>query len=83
MFGKWLVEDDLHDVGLFDYYDREGHRDHPSQFHHWQWGLIMWMIGEFGTVLDFFVPLDEQIAKQQVKKLMLKYAKQKNAQKNF
>jgi len=44
--GQVLLDDDAHDFGWFSYYNREGHPDHPSPFHHWQIGLLFIFIGE-------------------------------------
>lgn len=36
--GKFLVEDDIKDLGLYSF---DGH---PSPIHHWQWGVLL-MVG--------------------------------------
>ncbi len=83
-----MVEDDLHDVGLFDYYNRKGHIDHPSKVHHWQLGLGIWYLSEMLNLVNFFFPFEKQIKKKaqlqqeinKLKELKLNYANQKNSQ---
>lgn len=84
--GKMMVEDDIHDLGLFDYYDREGHRDHPSLLHHWQYGVALWYFSELLSLIDFFFPFEKQLEKTQLRKQIQYYKqlqereKKKNAQ---
>ncbi len=61
-----MVEDDLHDVGLYDYYDRKGHIDHPSKIHHWQLGLGIWYASEMLSLVNFFFPFTKQIEKNKL-----------------
>ena len=46
LFGQILLDDDDYDYGWFTYYDRPGHKDHPSPWHHWQLGVLFIAIGE-------------------------------------
>ena len=85
--GKMMVEDDLHDIGLYSYYDRKGHIDHPSKIHHWQLGLGIWYASEMLTLFNFFFPFSKQVQKnklqQEINKLeqlKLNYAKPKVSQ---
>ena len=64
--GKMMVEDDLHDLGLYDYYNRKGHIDHPSKIHHWQLGLGVWYASEMLSLINFFFPFTKQIKKTQL-----------------
>jgi len=87
--GKMMVEDDIHDVGLFNYSNRKGHIDHPSKVHHWQFGVAIWYASEMLNLLNFFFPFKNQMKKAQyqqeinkLKELRLKYANQKNPQRN-
>ncbi len=77
-----MVEDDIHDLGLFDYYNREGHIDHPSKIHHWQLGLGIWYLSELLNLFNFFFPFKNQMKKAQLqqeinklKELKLDYVK--------
>jgi len=84
-----MVEDDLHDVGLFKYSNRNGHIDHPSNVHHWQLGFGIWYLSEILTLFNFFFPFERQMKKKaqiqaeinKLKTLKLNYANQKNAPK--
>ena len=85
-----MVEDDLHDVGLYDYYDRKGHIDHPSKIHHWQLGLGIWYASEMLSLVNFFFPFTKQIEKNKLQQeilnlnqLKLGYAKPKVQQNPF
>ena len=62
--GKMMVEDDIHDVGLLDYYNRKGHIDHPSKIHHWQFGFGIWYLSELLSLLNFFFPFEKQMKKK-------------------
>ena len=82
--GKMMVEDDLHDLGLFDYYDRKGHIDHPSKIHHWQLGIGIWYLSELLTLCNFFFPFSKQMEKaryqqeiNKLKQLKINYAEPK------
>jgi len=66
MLGKILVEDDIHDLGLYDYYNRKGHIDHPSKIHHWQLGLGIWYLSEMLSLANFFFPFKNQLKKAQI-----------------
>jgi len=46
LIGDLLLVDDAHDLFKFKYFGRPFHKDHPSFLHHWQYGLIMSLIGE-------------------------------------
>ena len=70
--GKMMVEDDLHDLGLFDYYNRKGHIDHPSKIHHWQLGLGIWYASELLTLCNFFFPFSKQMEKAQIQQKLNK-----------
>jgi len=79
-----MVEDDLHDLGLFDYYNRKGHIDHPSKVHHWQLGLGIWYLSEMLNLVNFFLPFKSQLKKAQMqqeinklKELRLNYVNSK------
>ena len=61
-----MVKDDLHDIGLFDYYNRKGHIDHPSKIHHWQLGLGIWYASELLNLFNFFFPFEKQLKKAQL-----------------
>jgi len=85
--GKMMVEDDIHDLGLYDYYGRKGHIDHPSKIHHWQLGLGIWYASEMLSLVNFFFPFTKQIEKnklqQEINKLKqveLDYAQSKSTQ---
>lgn len=67
LLGKTLVKDDLHDFGYFTYFDRDGHKDHPSPLHHWQYGLILWTLSEYLSLINMFFPLDREIEKAHLK----------------
>ncbi|KKM67431.1 hypothetical protein LCGC14_1471210 [marine sediment metagenome] len=85
-----MVEDDLHDVGLFDYYNRKGHIDHPSKVHHWQLGLGIWYLSEMLNLVNFFFPFEKQIKKKaqlqqeinKLKQLKLNYDNPEKVYKN-
>ena len=84
-----MVEDDLHDVGLFDYHNRKGHIDHPSKIHHWQLGLGIWYLSEMLNLVNFFFPFKNQMKKAQLqqeinklKELKLNYANQQKSHRN-
>ena len=62
--GKVMVKDDLHDFGYFIYKNREGHKEHPSPLHHWQYGTIIWALSEYLTLLNMFFPFDREIRKR-------------------
>ena len=54
---KFLILDDAHDVGRFQYYGRKDHwyhgrnnHDHPGLWHHWQIGMMGMIIAEVGAV---------------------------------
>ena len=64
--GKVMVKDDLHDFGYFVYKNREGHKDHPSPLHHWQYGTIIWALSEYLTLLNTFFPFDREIRKRNI-----------------
>jgi hypothetical protein len=64
--GKMMVEDDIHDLGLYDYYNRKGHIDHPSKIHHWQLGLGVWYASEMLSLVNFFFPFTKQIEKNKL-----------------
>ena len=64
--GKVMVKDDLHDFGYFTYKDRDGHKDHPSPLHHWQYGTIIWALSEYLTLLNMFFPFDQKIRKSKI-----------------
>lgn len=54
MLGQVLLDDDAHDYGWFEYYNRYGHPDHPSPLHHWQYGAILIFIAEaFQKLVEF------------------------------
>nr|BDI55185.1 MAG: hypothetical protein [uncultured archaeon] len=86
--GKMMVEDDIHDLGLFDYSNRKGHIDHPSKIHHWQLGLGIWYLSEMLNLINFFFPFEKQMKKkaqiqQQIDKLReikVDYVNRKNLQ---
>ena len=61
-----MVEDDLHDSGLYSYYNRKGHIDHPSKIHHWQLGLGIWYASEMLSLVNFFFPFTKQIEKNKL-----------------
>ena len=83
-----MVEDDIHDLGLFDYSNRKGHIDHPSKIHHWQLGLGIWYLSEMLNLINFFFPFEKQMKKkaqiqQQIDKLReikIDYVNRKNSQ---
>jgi len=83
-----MVEDDLHDVGLFKYSNRNGHKDHPSNIHHWQLGFGIWYLSELLSLFNFFFPFEKQMKKKaqiqqeinKLKQLKLNYANQKRPQ---
>ena len=85
--GKMMVEDDIHDLGLYDYYGRKGHIDHPSKIHHWQLGLGVWYASEMLSLVNFFFPFSKQIEKNKLQQEITKltnlksdYAKPKSTQ---
>lgn len=86
--GKMMVEDDIHDVGLFSYSNRNGHIDHPSKIHHWQLGLGIWYFSEMLNLVNFFFPFEKQLKKKaqiqaeinKLRAIKLNYATQKNLQ---
>ena len=83
-----MVEDDLHDVGLFKYSNRNGHIDHPSNVHHWQLGFGIWYLSEVLSLFNFFFPFEKQMKKKlklqqeinKLKQLKLNYVNQKRTQ---
>lgn len=86
--GKMMVEDDIHDVGLYNYSNRRGHIDHPSKLHHWQLGIGIWYLSELLSLFNFLFPFEKQLKKKaqilqeinKLKELKLNYTKQKNLQ---
>ncbi|NOJ30081.1 MAG: hypothetical protein DA328_07935 [Nitrososphaeraceae archaeon] len=57
--GLVLLQDDIHDIGYFQYYHRQHHYyngkkspKHPSPFHHWQIGLLMLVGAQFAGLLN-------------------------------
>ena len=57
-FGKALLDDDAHDIGYFQYYNRIGvtyhgkkSTNHPSAFHHWQPAVFMIITSQLLTIL--------------------------------
>ena len=68
--GKMMVADDIHDLGLYDYYGRKGHIDHPSKVHHWQLGLAIWYASEILTLCNFFFPFSKQMEKAKIQQTL-------------
>jgi hypothetical protein len=63
LLGQVLLDDDWHDLGWYEYYNRYGHPDHPSPFHHWQIGAFFIFIAEaFKKLIEFFNMLDIKIS---------------------
>ncbi len=65
--GKHLVRDDIHDLGYFKYFGREGHKDHPGNLHHWQYGVLLWALSEYLTLLNVLFPFDREIQKRKIR----------------
>jgi len=59
-----MVEDDIHDLGLYSYSNRAGHIDHPSKVHHWQLGFGIWYLSEMLSLMNFFFPFGKQMEKK-------------------
>jgi len=68
-FSMFLIVDDKHDLGHFDYYGRKDHYyrfkqspDHPSPFHHYQLGIIGLVIAQIGGLFSKALELKNDLS---------------------
>jgi hypothetical protein len=56
--GKFLVEDDIKDLGRYSF---DGH---PSPIHHWQWGVLLMLGSVIGEMALMVADIVDQLQKQ-------------------
>jgi len=56
--GKFLVEDDIKDLGRYSF------DSHPSPIHHWQWGVLLMLGSVIGEMALMVADIVDQLQKQ-------------------